>query len=101
MNRLELKKYSLIETDETKEVSRLTGDPVYRIIGFENTLLSNYDFIRNITLPEGIWSVSKAYNHGIFQIHLNEDMLKEVEKSAIWAAKLLDLQIYLKQEFDD
>lgn len=101
MTNVELKWFSLEETEETKEVVKLTGEPVYRIIGFENTLVSTWDFVRHKQLPEGIWSISKATNDGIFQLHINQSMLKANNNSAAWAASMLEMQIYLKNELDD
>lgn len=101
MNKTQLREHSLIETQETKEVSRITEQPVYRIIGYENTLVSTYDFSRNITLPDGIWSISKATPEGIFQLHINQQLLEDNKKSAVWAAKMLEMQIYLKKELDE
>lgn len=100
MNNTQLKKFSLEQTVDTIEVSKIADEVVYRVIGFENTLISTYDFYKNKRLPENIWSVSRAHDQGIYQLHINQGMLEEFPDSAIWAAKMLELQIYLKNHDD-
>ena len=101
MTKGELKEYGLRETQHTKMASNVSGEKVYEIIGFEGFLLSTWDFVRNMSLPENVWSISKATDDGVYNIHINQGMLEETKESAIWAAKILQLQIYLKTEIDD
>lgn len=101
MTKEELRLYNLKETKETKQISLVAGCPVYRIIGYENTLVSRWDFYRNIVLPENVWSISKAGFDGIYQLHVSQEMLTLNKDSVLWAAKQLELQIFLKKELDD
>jgi len=101
LNRKELKKYGLASDKDTQDISEISGEKVYRVIGYENTLVSTYDFVRNVTLPPGIWSISKATADGIFQLHVNQDLLDHNAESAKWCGELLQIQIYLKKEYNE
>lgn len=98
MNKTQLIKYRLVENNSTRRVAEKTGATIYEVDGFKKVIVSTWDFEKEKECPDGIWTVSKITDKHIYQIYISQTILETTEESAVWAASLLELQIYMKDE---
>lgn len=87
-------------TDEfTRKAAKMTGHKVFTVIGQKEMVVSTYDFLRGIKLPDGILSISQHEGKIIYQLHFPSAHLGNLEYLK-WIVESIKLQIYLSKEFD-